>query len=267
MNRTQILSSLGIVLLLALAACTSKPSPVRRDKRNPVGPTNNTADHFDGGSYCVQNFIEGAAPAQPLHLSNQITESDQTLKSKDFQADLSGDTLDIVHRDQWLATDDDRKFFAEMQKFTDPKIVVRSINNGVAEETVTNHVSRSDQVGWRGGVVSIAQGGTPWGVFLYKPPVTRVGDENVNGYATTKYLVDTTHESEGEKSAGFLRRLKDYNITGTAWVLKDANCILKYDINDEQVGKDGSTKNTHYAGTVTKKDSGNSDANSNKSAS
>ena len=102
MNRTQILSSLGIVLLLALAACTSKPSPVRRDKRNPVGPTNNTADHFDGGSYCVQDFIEGAAPAQPLHLSNQITESDQTLKSKDFQADLSGDTLDIVHRDQFL---------------------------------------------------------------------------------------------------------------------------------------------------------------------
>jgi hypothetical protein len=267
MNRSQILSSLGIGLLLALPACTSKPSPVRTDKRNPAASTNNTANRFDGGTYCAQTFIQGAAPAQPLHLSNQITESDQTLKSKDFQADLSGDTLDIVHRDQWLATDDDRKFFAEVEKFTDPKIVVRSINNGVAEEKVTNHISRSDQVGWRGGVVSIAQGGTPWGLFLYKPPVTRVGDENVNGYATTKYLVDTTHQSEAEKSAGFLRQLKDYNITGTAWVLKDANCILKYDINDEQVGKDGSIKKTHYEGTVTKKDSGNSDANSNKSAS
>jgi hypothetical protein len=271
MNRTQILwrliNVLGISLLLALPACTSKSSPVKKGDTNHPLPTNNTAVRFDGGTYCVQTFLQGPAPAQPLHFSNQVTESDQTLKSKDFQADLSGDTLDIVHRDQWLATDDDRKFFAEMQRFTDPKIIVRAINNGVAEETVTNHVSRSDQVGWRGGVVSIAQGGTPWGLFIYKPTVTRVGDENVNGYATTKYTVDTTHESEAEKSAGFLRHLKDYNITGTAWVLKEANCILNYDINDEQVGTDGNVKKTHFEGTVTKKTAGNSDATSNKSAS
>lgn len=270
MNRIRILTPIGVLsigLLLALPACSSKASPVRTDKRNQVAPTNNAADRFDGGTYCVQTFLQGPAPAQPLHFSNQITESDQTLKSKDFQADLSGDTLDIVHRDQWLATDDDRKFFAEMQRFTDPKLIVRAINNGVAEETVTNHISRSDEVGWRGGVVSIAQGGTPWGLFIYKPTVNRVGDDNVNGYATIKYVVDTTHESETEKAASFLRRLKDYNITGTAWVLKEANCIVKYDINDEQVGKDGSITKTHYEGTVTKKDSGNSDANSNKSAS
>jgi hypothetical protein len=271
MNRIEVLWTpigvLSIGLLLALPACTSKSSPVKKDKTNYAAPTNNTADRFDGGTYCVQTFLQGPAPAQPLHFSNQITESDQTLKSKDFQADLSGDALDIVHRDQWLATDDDRKFFAESQRFTDPKIVVRAINNGVAEETVTNHVSRSDQVGWRGGVISIAQAGTPWGLFIFKPPVTRVGDENVNGYATVKYTVDTTHESEVEKSAGFLRQLKDYNITGTAWVLKEANCVLKYDINDEQVGKDGSVKKTHYEGTVTKKDSVSSDATSNKSAS
>ena len=270
MNRIRTFTPIGVLsigLLLALPACTSKPSPVRADKRSHAAPTNNTADRFDGGTYCVQTFLQGPAPAQALHFSLKVTESDQTLKSKDFQADLSGDTLYIVHRDQWLATDDDRKFFAESQKFTDPKIVVRAINNGVAEETVTNHVSRSDEVEWRGGVISLAQGGTPWGLFIYKPTVARVGDENVNGYATIKYTVDTTHESEVEKSAGFLRRLKDYNITGTAWVLKDANCILKYDINDEQVGTDGTVKKTHYEGTVTKTAAGNSDPNSNKSAS
>jgi hypothetical protein len=50
-----------------------------------------------------------------------------------------------------------------------------------------------------------------------------------------------------------LRQLKDYNITGTAWVLKDANCVLQYNIDDEQVGTDGKVSKTHYEGTVTKK--------------
>jgi hypothetical protein len=170
------------VLLLTTAGCTSKssrPSQESETKQSAVANSNSSDQHFDGGTYCVQTFMQGPPPQQPLHFSNKITESNQSLKSKDFEADLAGDTLEIVHHDRWLATDDDRKFFQESSKTDDPKIIVRAINGGVADETVTNHFTRSDQAGWSSGVTAIAQGGTPWGLFIYKPPVSRVGTENI----------------------------------------------------------------------------------------
>lgn len=243
-----------IALLLAAPGCTSRSSktpPV--NKTTESNPAANPAEQFPGGTYCVQTIAQGPPPAAPLHFSNKITESDPSSKSKVYQADLSGDTLDIIYHERWLATDEDRKFFAETRKFEDPKTITRDMRDGFAEDTITNHYTRSDDVGWRGGVNRVAQGGTPWGLFIYKPPVSRVGTENINGYDTIKYAVDTTHQSEIDKSAGMLRQLKDYNITGTAWVLKDANCVVQYNIDDEQVSTDGKVSKTHYEGTVAKK--------------
>jgi hypothetical protein len=100
----------------------------------------------------------------------------------------------------------------------------------------------------------MALGGTPWGLFISKPTVTRVGAENVNGYETVKYAVDTSHQSQLDKTPLLMSgQLKDYSITGSAWVLTEANCVLQYNIDFEQDGKDGSVKKTHYEGTVTKK--------------
>lgn len=259
------------VLLIALAACTSKPSSKvekTETRRQPVPATDPSEHYFDGGSYCVQAFLQGPPPAQALHFSNKVTESDQTQKSKDFEADLAGDTLDIVHHDHWLATDDDRKFFEESRKFTDPKIITRDIHDGFADETVTNHITRSDEVGWRGGVISIAQGGTPWGLFISKPPVSRVGTETINGYETTKYSVDTTHQRQSDKFALLMSSgMQDYNITGTAWVLKNPSCVLQYDLEFDQTGKDGKLSKTHFEGTITKKDAGQPVASPTKAAS
>lgn len=255
---TTVMTALGAgLVLLAFLACTAKPKPdTPSGSTAPHAVTANVPsdNHFDGGTYCVQTFLQGPAPAQPLHFSNQVVESDQTRKSKDFQADYAGDTVDLVHRDTWLATEEDRQFFKESSKFDDPKVIVRTINNGVAEETVTNHASRSDQVSWRGVIMAMAQGGTPWNLFVSKPPVSRAGTENVNGYETIKYAVDTTHASPSDKAAlTMFSQLKDYNITGTAWVLKDANCVLQYNIDYEETAKDGKVNKRHYEGTVTKK--------------
>jgi hypothetical protein len=258
-NSNERLSQFWIVLAMGLLlfgapGCTSRSSKATQEyKTNQPNRAASPAEHFDGGTYCVQTIGQGPPPATPLHFSHKVTESDQSLHSKDFQADLSGDTLDIIYHERWLATDEDRKFFEETRKFEDPKTIVRDIRDGFAEDTITNHYTRSDEVGWRSGVNGVAQGGTPWGLFIYKPAVSRVGTENINGYETIKYAVDTTHQSDFEKSAGMLRSLKDYNITGTAWVLKDANCVLQYNIDDEQVGKDGKVSKTHYEGTITKK--------------
>jgi len=242
------------VLLVALSGCSSKPK-VSEDTGTQQAPKTKdaAADHFDGGTYCAQTFMQGSSPAHPLHFSYQVIESDPSQKSKDYEADLSGDTLDLVHADKWLATDEDRKFFEESSRFTDPKIVKRAISNGMAEETITNHATRSDEVSWMGIVTSISQGGTPWGLFVLKPAVSQVGEENVNGFDTVKYAVDTTKENVMEKSADALRGLKDYNITGTAWVLKGAKCVLQYDITDQQTGKDGTSRTTRYEGSVTQK--------------
>lgn len=247
----QGLLGLSSLLILAGTACTSKPNSAA-----PTHASTNTAstDHFDGGTYCVQMFLQGPAPSQPLHFSNSVVESDPTLKTKDFQADYAGDNVDLVHKDKWLATAEDRQFFKDSQRFDDPKVVVRTINGDTEEETTFNHAARSDQVSWRGVVMGISQGGTPWSLFLNKPPVSRAGTENINGFDTIKYTVNTTQQSQSDKMALMMfGKLQDYNITGTAWVLKDVNCVLQYNIDYQQTAKDGKVSKTHYEGTVTKK--------------
>lgn len=253
-TKTILASTVAAYLLLA-GACTSKTkSPGSNSTSASTTASTASANHFDGGTYCAQSFLQGPAPAQPLHFSNQIVQSDPSAKSKDFQADYAGDTVDLVHRDKWLATDEDRELFRETAGFTDPKIITRSINNGIAEETTTNHGTRSDAVSWRGVTNSIAQGGTPWHLFVDKPPVSLVGPETVNGFDTMKYAVDTTHEDKIDKGAWLaFNHLQNYDIVGTAWVLKDPPCVLQYNIDYTEIAKDGKTSKTHYEGTVTKK--------------
>lgn len=251
-----ITAALAIALAgLCLVACASKQKTETPQNAPSPAQSNAPADnHFDGGTYCAQTLLQGPAPAQPLHFSYKVTESDQSLKSKDYEADLAGDNVDLVHQDTWLATDEDRKFFQETAKFDDPKVVTRVIKDGIAEETTRNHATRSDAVGWRGITTGMAQGGTPWNLFLNKPPVSRTGTENVNGFETIKYSVDTTKQDAIDKGAlRAFAHLQDYNITGTVWVLKDANCVLQYDIAYEETSNDGKSRKTHYEGAVTKK--------------
>ena len=103
------------------------------------------------------------------------------------------------------------------------------------------------------GANSVVLGASPWQLFINKPPVTEVGSDNVAGYQTTKYAIDTTAQARMDK-AGLLAagRLKDYNIVGTAWVLKDKNCILQYTIDFEQDEIDGKVSKTHYEGGIIK---------------
>ena len=246
------------LILLAFSACNSKPRLPVSSNGTPVSQaaanSSPSANQFDGGTYCVQTFLERPRPAQSLHFSIQIAESDPSRKSKDFEADYAGDVVDLVHRDRWLATDQDKQFFEDSQKFTDPKIITRTIHDGVAEETVTNHANRSDEVSWRGVITSIAQGGTPWNLFVDRPKVSLVGPENVNGFETIKYAVDTTHENQSEKAARIaFSRLQNYEIAGTAWVQKDTHCVLQYNIDYQETGKDGKVSKTHYEGTTAQK--------------
>jgi hypothetical protein len=235
------------VLLLTAQGCTSRSSKrTQEDKTNRSTRTNNPLERqLDGGSYCVQTITQGPPVSTPIHFSNKENESDGS--AKDFEADLSGDTFDLTIHERHPATDLDR------QLNDVPGGTPISIHDGFAENTRTNHYTRADAPGWRVGANSVVLGATPWGLFVNKPIVTRVGTESINGYETIKYAVDTTHQSQLDKSPLLIAGgLKDYNITGTAWAAQDTDCILQYVIDFEKDGKDGTVSKIHYQGGITK---------------
>jgi hypothetical protein len=94
----------------------------------------------------------------------------------------------------------------------------------------------------------------PWGLFIAKPEVKQVGTENVAGFDAVKYSVDTSQQSQLDKSPmTIMGGLTDYTIKGNAWVDKNQQCIVQYTIDYEEDRKDGTVKKTHYEGSTTKK--------------
>jgi hypothetical protein len=78
--------------------------------------------------------------------------------------------------------------------------------------------------------------------------------ESVNGYATTKYRIDSARERPSSKAVySKLMRVKDYKLVGTGWVAKVNGWLVKYVIDVEEDGQDGSVKKTHYEGNVVKR--------------
>ena len=93
----------------------------------------------------------------------------------------------------------------------------------------------------------------PWhGELIAAKDATRpAGTESVNGYDTLKYSIDTANEPPAEKATFSKMMLdKDYKITGTAWVAKDNGALVKWAIDMDENGKDGSVKRTHFEGNV-----------------
>jgi hypothetical protein len=235
----------GLIILDGIA-CDTHAKVGRKEPEGTVAAVSNPMQRqLDGGSYCVQTLAQGAALAVPVHFSNKETQSDGS--SKDFESVLTGDKFDVTVHERHRATDFDR----EINKVQGTQPV--PIRDGFAESVRTNHYTRSDVQDWTMGGNSVVLGATPWGLFVNKPTITHAGTETVAGFDTTKYSVDTRQQSRMDKAALLAAgRLKDYNITGTTWVLKDKNCILQYSIDFEQDENDGKVSKTHYDGTVTK---------------
>jgi hypothetical protein len=236
------------LMLLAGTGCKSGSSSKQQTPDTTAQSnraTNPLERQLDGGTYCVQTISQGPPVAAPLHFSYKENESDGS--GKDFEADLAAQTLDVDIRTRHPATDMDR----ELSKMAGPNSLV--IRDGFAETDNKNHYTRDDAHGWVMGSNSMALGGTPWGVFIAKPTSTPVGTENIIGYDTIRYAVDTSHQTAIEKSGAAMGwGVADYNITGTAWVTKDTACILQYVIDLDETGKDGKASKTHYEGKVTK---------------
>ena len=196
-----------------------------------------------GGTYCLQTYAQGIPPTKTVHFSYKENESDGTLK--DYEGDLLGDNLDSTVHEKRPANDTDREMASD-KRFPGPPIV-----DGFVDTNRSLHSTRSDVSGWSMGSSGQVQAFTPWGLFIAKPVVTQVGTENVAGSDALKYSVDSSQQSQLEKMPlTFAGGLKDYTIKGTAWVDPKQQCILQYDINYEEVAKDGAVKTTHYQGST-----------------
>jgi hypothetical protein len=196
-----------------------------------------------GGTYCLQTLAQGPALAKAVHFSYKEAHTDGSLKN--FEGDLLGDTLDSSIDEKHLATDVDREM-AQDKRFPGPSIV-----DGFVETKRSNHYTRGDASGWSMGSTAAVQGFTPWGLFIAKPEVKQVGTENIAGFDTIKFSVDTSQQSQLDKMPMTMAGgLKDYTIRGNAWLDKKQQCIVQYSIDYEEDQKDGAVNKTHYEGNT-----------------
>jgi hypothetical protein len=251
MNSNQRFSTPGLLLIFAIAAlfstagCKShssvKTETERSDSANVAAPP----AHPIGGTYCLETFAQGPADARTVHFSYKKNESDGSFK--DYEGDLAGDKIDSSVHEKHVATDMDREL-AQLKNAPGPPVV-----DGFVETTRPLHETRDDRSGWSMGSGGQVQAFTPWGLFIAKPNVKQVGNENVAGFDSIKYSVDTDGQSQLDKMPLTMAgRLKDYTIKGNAWVDSKQQCIVQYNIDYQEVMKDGTERKTHYEGSTTR---------------
>ena len=227
--------------MLVVSGCKSHSSA--RTETEKSGNQGTEPAHPIGGTYCLETFAQGAAPAKAVHFSYKRTVSDGTYK--EYEGDLLGDNLDSSIREKRVASDMDREM-AQDKRLSAPAVV-----DGFVETTRTLRSTRSDRSGWAMGWGTAVQGFTPWSLFIAKPNVQQNGPENLAGFDAVKYSVDTAGQGQLEKMPLTLAGgLKDYTIKGTAWVDGKQQCVLQYSIDYDEVLKDGSQRKTHYEGST-----------------
>ncbi len=235
----------AFIAMLTIAGCRTHRA-AREEAAKAEASSSSSPSQPIGGTYCLDTFAHGAALVQPVHFSYKKSETDGSFKN--FEGDLSGDALDSSVHEKRPATDIDREMNKE--KALTPVPIV----DGFVETTRTSHYTRGDASAWSMGTGGSVQAFAPWSLFIAKPEVRQVGTENVAGFDAVKYSIDTSQQSQLEKSPlTMMGGLKDYTIKGDAWVDKSQQCILQYTIDYEEDGKDGTVKKTRYEGSTTKK--------------
>lgn len=231
--------------LISVAGCKSHDTVRAEVEHREPANVNAPVSHPIGGTYCLDTFAQASADPKTVHFSYKQSEEDGSFK--DYEGDLTGDKLDSTVHEKHVATDMDREL-AQLKNAPGPPVV-----DGFVETTRPLHETRDDRSGWSMASGGQVQGFTPWGLFIAKPNVKQVGTENVGGFDTIKYSVDTDGQSQLDKMALTLAGgLKDYTIKGNAWVDSKQQCIIRYSIDYEEVQKNGTERKTHYEGNTTR---------------
>lgn len=114
------------------------------------------------------------------------------------------------------------------------------------------HGSRANAAAWKTAVL-VLTGPLPASTFALvnnSSATVRAGADNINGEATVKYSIDTTHDTLAD--ASLIKTVLGPNgfVKGTAWVT-DKGCPVKFVLDVEQHLHDGSVQKEHYEANVT----------------
>lgn len=175
-----------------------------------------------GASLCLQQMIKN--PAGPFHLF--FVESSSDSKSTSVEADVTPATIIYARRETTAA----------YTSTSSKKIKRAELSEMELDFDIMGPVP------WHGELVA------------GQDSAKAAGIEDVNGYSALKYEIDTANEPTAQKATfDSMMAVKDYKIVGNAWVTANTGCLVKYSIDFEKDGKDGSVKKAHFEGNVTKR--------------
>ena len=175
-----------------------------------------------GASVCLQQMIKN--PAGPLHLV--FAESFSDRKSTLVEADVTSATVTYTRRET----------SAGQTSASTKKLKTGELSEMELDFDIMGPVP------WHGELVAGQDAARPQGT------------EAINGYDARKFAIDTANEPAAQKETfESLMAVKNYTIVGNAWVANDSGCLVKYSIDFEKDGKDGSVEKTHFEGNVARK--------------
>ena len=208
-----------LLTLLALTACSSSNSTKTPEEKTPAAPAQNAK-----GPGINLNLVVARLQKPPDSFHYSLKKTGQP----DFTDDEADVTPEVI----------DGTFTTNASNVNKPPIT------GKVHAVSSNQDDWGFAVGSLGGIMGLAGAGG----FIDESAV-REGTEQVNGYDTTKYSVDTTRLDASQTSimlgAGSL-------IKGTAWVTSDG-CPVKMTLDEELHQTDGSVRKTHYEEDIVKK--------------
>lgn len=216
---------LALAALLGVWGCNSSPRSKPAETRSEAKKETpkDSIPTLDNSTSCLVDMMRN--PAGPVHFSMLRKDSDLPAPFTS-EADITPETLEGS-----TSSNFDKEVHKISSVHSDPHAW------GVAVMVLAAPLPSAS------GAMRMAQS-----------TVAAVGPDPTGGYDTIKYVFDTSRLSETDKLATkALLGVQDYSITGTAWITKDTQCMVKFTTDFEQHLKDGTINKVHYEGSIAKK--------------
>ncbi len=214
-----LFTTLAGLIFLAMVGCHSKTSPTKAQEEGKAasGAPHNPAAMVNLN--CPFDWIN--KPTESFHYSYARKRG---LDSATQEADVTPQTLDGTFN---ITSDGN----------ANPPIVVHGVS--------------SDTDGWRHAAAQLSMGfGMPSSLMMankMSDELVREGSENMNGYDSVRYSVDTARLGVTDRTL-----LGTNSEKGTIWVT-GPGCPVKIIMDTEAQGKGGAVVKTHYEEAIVKK--------------
>lgn len=207
----------GIVVLICFAGCTSKKSAKESSGEKTTSQAASTPG-YNIDLNCVFDSIQ--KPTEAFHFSYHKTDPDNPVEE---DADITPQTIDGSFKN----------------------------NSG----THPLHGVRSDQQSWQtaySGLMGVSGMSSTIAVVRNGAAVQKEGNEQVNGYQTVKYSVDTSRGDAAEQGL-YRSTLGAGGFEKGTWWVNAQGCPVKLSLDQEMHLNDGKVDKTHYEIVMVKK--------------